>query len=119
VRQIGCTDFYPAPLQIHLRVILKSVAGVMAPRHHDGVARCSLTDRLSAQLDEVEQDRDQDSRENVSARKGNAGRDEDSLQAVYYCEKLWHRTAPLFLPLAMVKQNLVYPHRRSAMLPPT
>src|SRR5215475_6546480 len=82
---------------ITLRVISRSAALVMAPRHHDGVARLGLTDRLGAELDEVEQDRDQDDRQHVAACKGEGGSDEDDLQACHNREKLWHRTPRFFV----------------------
>ena len=82
------TSFRPAARQDHLHVISKSAALIMAPRHHDGVSRYSLTDRLCAQLGKVEQDRYQDDREHIAACKGDAGRDEDGLQAGHNREKL-------------------------------
>jgi hypothetical protein len=69
-------------------VISKSPALIMAPRQNDGVSRQSLTDRLCAQLGKVEQNRDQDDRQHVAACKGDAGRDEDGLQAGHNREKL-------------------------------
>jgi hypothetical protein len=71
-----------------LLVISKSAMIIIAPRHHNGVSRHSLTDRLRAQLGKVEQDRDQDDREHVAACKGDACRDENGLQSGQYCEKL-------------------------------
>src|SRR5258708_22575863 len=71
VEQLCCMDTCrPAALQDRLHVISKSAALIMAPRHHDGVSRYSLTDRLCAQLGKVEQDRDQDDREHIAACKG-------------------------------------------------
>src|SRR5262249_30811659 len=81
----------------NLRVISKSAALIMAPRHHDHVARLGLTNRLGTKLDEVEQDRDHDDREHVAARKGEGGSDEDGLQADHNREKLWHRTPRFFV----------------------
>jgi hypothetical protein len=88
VEQLRRTEYLHASATLRLGVISKSAALIMFPQHHDGVARVSLADWLGAQLDEVEQDRDQDNWEHVATRKGDTSRDEDSLQAGHYCEKL-------------------------------
>jgi hypothetical protein len=86
--QLYLHEILARQLQDRLLVISKSATIIMAPRHHNGVSRHSLTDRLRAQLGKVEQDRDQDDREHVAACKGDAGHDEDGLQSGQYCEKL-------------------------------
>jgi hypothetical protein len=88
VEQLCLHEFPTRRLQDRLLVISKSATIIMAPRHHNSVSRHSLTDRLRAQLGKVEQERDQDDREHVAARKGDAGRDENGLQGGQYCEKL-------------------------------
>jgi hypothetical protein len=88
VKQLCAHEFLARQLRDRLLVISKSATIIIAPQHHDGVSRHSLTDRLRAQLGKVEQDRDQDDREHVAARKGNAGRDENGLQSGQCCEKL-------------------------------
>jgi hypothetical protein len=88
VKQLCLHEFLARQLRDRLLVISKSATIIIAPRHHNDVSRHRLTDRLRAQLGKVEQDRDQDDWEHVAACKGNASRDEDSLQAGHYCEKL-------------------------------
>jgi hypothetical protein len=88
VEQLYLHEILARQLQDRLLVISKSATIIMAPRHHNGVSRHSLTDRLRAQLGKVEQDRDQDDREHVAACKGDAGDDEDGIQSGQYCEKL-------------------------------
>jgi len=88
LKQLCLHEFLVRQLQDRLLVISKSATIIIAPRHHNGVSRHSLTDRLRAQLGKVEQDRDQDDREHVSTRKGDAGRNENGLQSGQYCEKL-------------------------------
>jgi hypothetical protein len=88
VGQFCLHEFLARQLQDRRLVISKSATVIMAPRHHNGVSRHSLTERLRAQLGKVEQDRDQDDRQHVAACKGDAGRDENGLQSGQYCEKL-------------------------------
>jgi len=66
----------------------KSAVSILGRRTRNRVSQHCLTNRLRAQLGKVEQDRDQDDREHVAARKGDAGRDENGLQSGQYCEKL-------------------------------
>src|ERR1700731_2843291 len=81
-------------------VNLKSATAIVALRDRHAVARYRLTDRLRAKLGEVEQDRDQDDGEHVAACEGDAGRDQDGLQAGHNCEKLRHGS-PRWLPASV------------------
>src|SRR5258708_34426419 len=78
----------------------KGGGGTSAGQNRHTVTRHRLTDRLPAKLGEVEQDRDQGDREHVAAWQGDAGRDEDGLQAGHNCEKLRHGS-PRWLPASV------------------
>src|SRR5205807_10439568 len=60
VQQLCLHEFLARQLQDRLLVISKSATIIIAPRHHNGVPRQSLTDRLHAQLGKVEQDRSEE-----------------------------------------------------------